>query len=183
MLIKYVYCDLDGTLTNGCYSISTNVYQYTNQYKFNTCSYILSKDFNTRDFMGLKLLLDQGIEVGIITNSSDECIDHKLSSWKSISRIQLFKGVEDKKSCVNLSHGWEAVAFIGDDIYDIELLSLVGLAACPNDAHISVKRCIEKRDFGDGYILENKGGDGAVREFADLILDKSYFNFLDKNHE
>ena len=60
----------------------------------------------------------------------------------------------------------ENVAYIGDDYNDLEIIKLVGLSACPNDAMPAIK---ELADF----ICTNKGGNGAFRDFAELLI---YFN-------
>ena len=56
------------------------------------------------------------------------------------------------------------VAFIGDDINDAELLSHVGLAACPKNANLKIK------SIPGIFQLSKEGGSGAVREFVDIIL-------------
>jgi 3-deoxy-D-manno-octulosonate 8-phosphate phosphatase (KDO 8-P phosphatase) len=57
----------------------------------------------------------------------------------------------------------DEIAFIGDDANDLEIIADVGLSACPNDAMGFVKETVD-------YICENKGGNGAFREFAELII-------------
>ena len=59
----------------------------------------------------------------------------------------------------------DEVAYIGDDINDFELLNAVKFKACPNDAVKKIK------NINGIKILENKGGNGAVREFIDYLLD------------
>jgi len=79
----------------------------------------------------------------------------------------VYIGVEDKLEVVkrlikkyNLS--FELVAYIGDDINDIPLLKKVGLSCCPFDAVDEVKKIAN-------YVCKTKGGEGAVREVADII--------------
>ena len=59
----------------------------------------------------------------------------------------------------------EQVAYIGDDLNDVEIISNVGLSACPADAVDEVKECAN-------LILTSKGGRGVVREFTEIILHK-----------
>ena len=55
------------------------------------------------------------------------------------------------------------IAYIGDDVNDVSIMKLVGISASPNDGIYEVKKIAN-------YICENKGGEGAFREFADLII-------------
>ena len=61
------------------------------------------------------------------------------------------------------------VAYIGDDVNCLELLSKVGYPACPNDANIKVKHLPNVK------IMNNTGGNGAVREFADMLMEANLF--------
>ena len=61
------------------------------------------------------------------------------------------------------------VAYIGDDIGDIEVMEKVGFTACPNDAVDVCKNIVD-------YICSKKGGEGCVREFIDIILDNTFCN-------
>lgn len=164
-MFKVFISDLDGTLTDGGYYVSNND--------------SIMKKFHTRDFWGLENLVKRGIRCHIVTASIDTTIDTKLKTFKF--DLKVHKHVLNKKLFVSenmLEDGilkkfirpWTDVAYIGDDIGDLELLSIVGLAACPRDAHPSVKKLIENRP--DAWVMEHNGGDGCVREFIDLISER-----------
>jgi len=125
------------------------------------------KKFSSYDGMGIKMLRDKGIKVGIIT-SEDRQINRNRAK-----KLQLdfeFHGVWDKLStienlCKDLNIKMNDVAYIGDDINDFELLSRVGIAACPKNAMPKIKTI-------PGIIhLTKKGGNGAVREFCEMIIN------------
>lgn len=152
--IKLFATDVDGTLTDaGMYYTDTGVEL---------------KKFNSRDGMGIKLLREAGVKTAIITSEDIEIVRKRanklrvdylsMGNWK---KLEYVKGL-----CEELSITLEEVAYIGDDVNDVELLSAVGLKACPSDAVKKVKQ------IENIIILENKGGEGAVREFAEIILNR-----------
>lgn len=151
--IKLFATDVDGTMTDaGMY--------YTEDG-------IELKKFNFRDGMGFKLLREAGIKTAIITSEASAMVKKRadklkvdylsMGSWEKLDFV--------KNICKDLDITLDEVAYIGDDINDIELLQAVKYKACPNDA---VKKVKEVEDI---IILENKGGDGAVREFIELLLE------------
>ncbi|MCK9321579.1 MAG: N-acylneuraminate cytidylyltransferase [Bacteroidales bacterium] len=123
------------------------------------------KKFNTYDGMGFKILQEKGIKVGIITGE-----DRELNRARA-NKLQLdfdFHGDKNKletitKLCMETKINLSEIAYIGDDINDFELLSKVGLAACPANAVQKIK------DIPGIIQLAKKGGEGAVREFAEII--------------
>lgn len=123
------------------------------------------KKFNTRDGVGLRKLQQNGIKVGIITGENTKIVENRA---KKLNVDYLFQGCADKLSLVrnlasNIGVSFEEIAFIGDDVNDLELLKVVGCSACPADARPEVALVVTER-------LRCKGGGGAVREFAELIL-------------
>ena len=124
------------------------------------------KKFNTYDGMGFKILQEKGIKVGIITGE-----DRELNRARA-NKLQLdfdFHGDKNKletitKLCMETKINLSEIAYIGDDINDFELLSKVGLAACPANAVQKIK------DIPGIIQLAKKGGEGAVREFAEMIM-------------
>lgn len=151
--IKLFATDVDGTMTDaGMY--------YTEDG-------IELKKFNFRDGMGFKLLREAGIKTAIITSEASAMVKKRadklkvdylsMGSWEKLDFV--------KNICKDLDITLDEVAYIGDDINDIELLQAVKYKACPNDA---VKKVKEVEDI---IILENKGGEGAVREFIELLLE------------
>ncbi len=151
--IKLFLMDVDGVLTDaGMY------YSHTGE---------VSKKFNTRDGQAIALLKDAGIKTGIITREDTKIVSCRA---EKTGVDFLYQGVTDKleivKSLVKkLKLMPSEVCYIGDDIHDIKTLDYVGLAAVPKDA---IRQCKAKAD----YICSAKGGDGCVREVADVILSK-----------
>lgn len=149
--IRLVLSDVDGTLTDGGMYYSKNSEEL--------------KKFNTKDGMGFSLLKNTGYKVGIISKEDSPIADARAKKLK-LDVIEL--GVADKLNCVTklcnkFGLTLKNVAYIGDDINDIELLKLSGFSACPSDANKKVKECVK-------VVLGKKGGDGCFREFADLLL-------------
>lgn len=152
--IKLFLTDVDGTLTDAGMYYSENGDEL--------------KKFNTRDGVGLRLLHEAGIKTGIITSETTKMVENRAKKLKVDYLCQgeidggKLAAVKDicKKEGISLAE----TAYIGDDVNCIELLKSVGFAACPADAHRLVK------EIANIFIMEKKGGDGCVREFADKIL-------------
>tara|TARA_X000001036_G_scaffold398851_1_gene402041 strand:- start:2868 stop:3359 length:492 start_codon:yes stop_codon:yes gene_type:complete len=125
----------------------------------------IMKKFHTRDGMGVTLLRKKNIPTIIVTKESTLMVRKWAKSMK-IERI--YDGVSNKGSilpdiCKKYKIKSENVAYIGDDVNDLELLENVGFSAVPNDA------IIEAREIAD-YICNTNGGNGVLREIADLII-------------
>ncbi len=123
------------------------------------------KKFNTRDGMGLALLRKAGIQVGIVTSENTRIVERRAAKLKL---DHLFQGVKNKLEVVDgllqrLGLGWDEVAYIGDDINDLEVLRRVGWSACPADAEPGILGVVRTRCL-------RRGGEGVVREFAEMIL-------------
>lgn len=146
--IKLFISDIDGTLTDGGMYYSENGDEL--------------KKFNTRDGMGFELLRKTGIKTAIIT-SEDRSLNHRRAEKLKIDFIYQGKRGEGKVSvakeiCEELGITFDEVAYIGDDINCLDLLSLVGLAACPADADSKIKdlpfiHVMTKKEVMD--VLEN----------------------------
>lgn len=153
--IKLFISDIDGTLTDGGMYYSENGDEL--------------KKFNTRDGMGFALLRKAGIKTAIIT-SEDRSLNLRRAEKLKIDFIYQGKRGEGKvsvakKICEELGITFNEVAYIGDDINCVDLLSLVGYAACPSDAHESIK------SLPNIKMMTNKGGEGCVREFIEYCLE------------
>lgn len=150
--IKLVLTDNDGVLTD------TGVY-YSDKGE-------MLKRFSIRDGMGVERLKKvSGIETGIITGELSPSVK-KRAEKLGIKKLHL--GVKDKTALLkkilkknNLKP--ENIAFIGDDVNDTELIKSVGFSAAPADAMPDIKKTVD-------YVCEEKGGNGAFREFAELII-------------
>ncbi len=150
--IKMVLTDNDGVLTDG------GVFYGENGEVF--------KRFNIRDGMGVeRLRRHANVETGIITGEFSPSVRMRAEKLR-ITELHL--GIKDKTAVLNDILSRHAltvneIAYIGDDTNDVDVLSVVGLAACPNDAMIFAKQKAH-------YICEQKGGHGAFRELAELII-------------
>lgn len=153
--IKLFLSDVDGVLTDA------GMYYTESGDEF--------KKFNTHDGMGFKLLQQAGIKTGMITSENTKIVERRAAKLK-IDYLYQGKLFADKLSaaleiCAKENISIKEVAYIGDDINCISLLEAVGVAACPANAVEKVKKI-------NGIIhLAKKGGDGAVREFAEMILN------------
>jgi N-acylneuraminate cytidylyltransferase len=126
------------------------------------------KKFNTRDGMAFELLRKAGIKTGIITSEQTKIVENRAKKMKADYLIQgkreKGKLAAAKEICEKERISLNEVAYIGDDINCIELLSEVGMAACPADAILSVK------NIANINIMSLKSGDGVFREFVSYIL-------------
>ena len=129
------------------------------------------KKFNTRDGMGIKLLQRAGIVTAIVTQERTKLVARRA---EKLTIPELHQGVMDKLSCVRemaVRYGLtlSQVAYIGDDINDLETLKAVGFSATPADGMPKVTAVVD-------YICLKKGGEGAVREIIEMILDAQGLN-------
>lgn len=150
--IKLFASDVDGTLTDGCMYYAENGIEL--------------KKFNFRDGMGFQLLREVGIKTAIVTTENTQIVRKRADKLKidflSVGSLDKLDFI--KKICKEINISLTEVAYIGDDINDIELLEQVGLKACPCDAVERVKQIKNIK------ILTKCGGEGAVREFIEYIL-------------
>lgn len=146
--IKLFLCDVDGTLTDGGMFYGESGEEL--------------KKFNTRDGMGLAMLREKGIKTGIITSEDTRLVERRALKLK----VDFLKqGKRDggkvaaaQEICEELGITFDEVAYIGDDVNCVELLSKVGFAACPADAEAQVM------SIPGIHIMSRRGGDGCVRE-------------------
>jgi len=162
--IKLLLLDVDGVLTDGCIIYNDNSVE--------------TKIFNVKDGLGIKLLMEAGIKVGIVTGRISKALYHRCNNL-GISLI--FDGVHEKTSVLEpiLEQTGllaEEIAFVGDDLPDLPLLRRVGLSIAVADAHETV---IENVDMTTSV----KGGAGAVREICEAILKaQGLWNKILKRH-
>ena len=150
--IRLFATDVDGVLTDGGMYYAESGDEW--------------KKFNTRDGMGIKLLQRAGIITAIVTQERTKLVARRA---EKLTIPELHQGVMDKLSLVrdmSARHGLtlSQVAYIGDDINDLETLKAVGFSATPADGMPQVAAAVD-------YICRKKGGEGAVREIIDMILD------------
>ncbi len=154
-LPKLVITDIDGVWTDG------GMYYDQTGNEF--------KKFNTSDSVGVLFCHKLGVPVGIITGENTKIVKRRALK---LSVEYLRQGVSDKVSVAKeiideLGIDWNEVAYIGDDIGDIELLKKVGISACPNNAPSYVKKLVD-------FTTDKNGGDGAFREFVERIIGLSH---------
>ena len=154
--IKLFATDVDGVLTDA------------GMYYDNSGNEL--KKFNTHDGMAFKILKEKGIFTAMITSEKTNIV--KLRASK-LQVDYLFQGVKGggklevlKKICIEKNMSLSEVAYIGDDINDYNVLSSVGFPACPKNAITNIKNI-------EGIThLSKSGGNGAVREFVELLLNE-----------
>jgi 3-deoxy-D-manno-octulosonate 8-phosphate phosphatase (KDO 8-P phosphatase) len=124
------------------------------------------KRFNTLDGHGMKMLMQAGIEVAIISGRNSPAVTRRM---QELGITHVFQGIHDKRATfeqllASLDLPPEAAAGIGDDVVDLPLLSRCGLAVAVPAAPAFVLANVH-------YVTRTQGGHGAGREFCDLILD------------
>lgn len=150
--IKLFLTDCDGCLTDGGMYYSEKGDEL--------------KKFNTLDGMGLRLLKKKGIMTGIITGEVRE-LNRRRAEKLGFDFYE--EGISDKlytikKICGKCDIGLQNVAYIGDDVNDLEVIKSVGFGCSVSNAIQDVKEAAV-------YVTQKSGGQGAVREVIDMILD------------
>jgi len=150
--IKIVISDVDGVLTDG------GIY-------FSDKGESLKK-FNVKDGMGVELLHKNKIKTILMTREKSNIVKKRGQKIKSDKTML---GIMNKKNQLvkikkEFHVQYENIAYIGDDVNDLEIMKAVGLSATPHDGHIKIKAISD-------YICKKNGGDGAFREFSELILE------------
>ena len=153
--IKLVVSDVDGVLTDAGMYYSESGDEL--------------KKFNTHDGMAFQLLREKGIKTGIVTSENTTIVSNRA---KKLKVDFLFQGKKHggkleavKSICEKENIKLEEVAYIGDDINCFELLSAVGLSACPKNAMVKIL------EIPNIISLEKNGGEGVFREFVEKILN------------
>lgn len=149
--IKMLATDVDGVLTDSGMYYSENGDEM--------------KKFSTRDGMGLVLLRKAGYKLAIITSEDTKIVERRAAKLKI---TDLFQGARDKVAAMEIlmkrhSLTWDEVAYIGDDVNDLEVMKRVGFAATPADGTDENKKIAH-------YITKKNGGGGCAREICDLLL-------------
>ena len=155
--IKLVITDVDGVLTDGG--------------RYYSDKGEIIKKFHVRDGMGINILLRNNIKTVILSKENSPIV----KKWaKDMNVSKLYLGIKHKEKklsdvCKDFSLKKDEIAFIGDDVNDVELLSLVGFSATPKDGNIYVKKIVD-------YTCTLHGGQGTFREISDLILSIQFPN-------
>ena len=163
--IRLVIFDVDGVLTDGSLYLGNNGEEY--------------KAFNIKDGLGMKMLMESGVEIGIITARSSSLVAQRM---ESLGITHIYQGQHEKLPAyeqliekLGLEH--EQAAYVGDDLIDLPLMRRTGLAVAVQDAHSLVKQHAH-------WQTPSPGGQGAAREVCELImkaqgtLDKAFQAYL-----
>jgi 3-deoxy-D-manno-octulosonate 8-phosphate phosphatase (KDO 8-P phosphatase) len=151
--IKLLLLDVDGVMTDG------GIYYSNTGDEF--------KKFNIQDGYGIVKLQRTGIKVGIITGRVSKIVTRRA---KELGITEVHQNLENKlEAYTYLKTKWNLsdaeIAYIGDDEFDLPVLESVGFSAAPSNAMPSVKKRVH-------YVCTCSGGNGAVREVINLILQK-----------
>lgn len=146
--------DVDGTLTDG------GIYYDDRGHEI--------KKFNVKDGAGIKMLQNHGIQTMILTGRKSQCVTKRAEELKIDHILQ---GIEDKAKYLRelvSQKGWsmQEVAYIGDDVNDLECMQLVGHTAAPADAVENILQIVD-------YVCDKKGGYGAVREYTEYLIRRN----------
>ncbi len=158
-LPKLILSDIDGVWTDGGMYYSDNGVEL--------------KKFHTYDSAGVLFCKMLKIPVGIITGENINVVQKRANK---LGMDYCFLGAKNKPAIIEkvlkeLKISWEDVAYLGDDLNDIGMLKKVGFAGVVSSAPEYIKR------YAD-YVTEKKGGEGAFREFVEVILKNN--RLLDK---
>ena len=152
--IKLVILDIDGVMTDGSLFYDNSGQEY--------------KAFNSKDGHGIRMLQDAGVEIALITGRTSELVLHRAENLK-ISPALIYQGYRDKRPAFReLLKKTELdpknIAYVGDDVVDLPIMSKVGLAIAVGDAHHFVRKHAD-------WTTKNTGGKGAVREVCEMLIE------------
>lgn len=150
MNMKMLVMDVDGTLTDGRIYIGADGE--------------VMKAFDVKDGYAIAHLREKGIEPVIITGRSSVIVKERA---KELKITELYQGVDNKLSQLKIvaekmQCNPEEIAYIGDDLNDLECIQFCQLTACPHDAVPEVQQKVD-------YVCPHDGGRGAVRDFVEFI--------------
>ena len=153
-MIKLLVLDVDGCLTDGSLTYSAE--------------WIESKTFNVKDGLGISTWIKMGNHVAIITGRKSKIVQKRA---EELGVQHLYQGINDKERVLKeivekLDISFEEVAVIGDDLNDFHMLRLAGRSFTPNDGVDAVKEIVDT-------VLSKKGGEGAVREMIEILIDEN----------
>lgn len=150
---QLVIFDIDGVLTDGSLFFDNQGEEY--------------KAFNSKDGHGIRMLLECGLQMALITGRKSELVLHRATNLK-VPHDMIWQGYRDKRpafadllSKTGLKP--ENIAYVGDDVVDLPVMSQVGFAIAVNDAHYYVKQHAH-------WVTDTSGGHGAAREVCEALL-------------
>ncbi|MER3524377.1 MAG: hypothetical protein C4326_09990 [Ignavibacteria bacterium] len=149
--VRFILLDVDGVMTDG------GIYY--------SASGVEMKRFNAQDGYGIARARERGIQFAIISGRTTPVVTRRA---KDLAIKECYQGRDDKLAVYHEIRkryrlAEEQCCFMGDDLFDLPLLDVVGLSAAPANARPEVQRRVH-------YVCRARGGDGAVRELIDMIL-------------
>ncbi|HKK06519.1 MAG TPA: 3-deoxy-manno-octulosonate-8-phosphatase KdsC [Gammaproteobacteria bacterium] len=150
--IKLVVFDVDGVLTDGSLFLGDDGQEY--------------KAFHSRDGHGMKMLQQSGVEIAVITGRSSQVVNHRMHNLgvRHVYQGRLEKRPAFEDLLAKLSMDPAQTAYVGDDVVDLPVMRLAGLAVAVQDAHPLVKQHAH-------WQTPSGGGRGAAREVCELIME------------
>lgn len=153
-MIKLIVLDVDGCLSDGKLIYSADA--------------IESKNFNVKDGLGITTWIKMGNQVAIITGRNSSIVEKRA---KELGIQHLHQGIKDKDRVLHeiidsLELKPYEVGAIGDDLNDYNMLTLVGRSFTPKNGVKEIKAIVNT-------VLNANGGDGAVREMIDILVDEN----------
>ncbi len=150
--IELVIFDVDGVLTDGTLFLGDDGQEY--------------KAFNSKDGHGIRMLHEAGVKTAILTGRQSKVVDYRA---RDLGIDIVLQGHRDKRPAFRAlleETGLPAavIAYVGDDVVDLPVMSQVGLAIAVNDAHPMVQRHAH-------WTTAAAGGRGAAREVCEFLLD------------
>lgn len=152
-MIKLLVLDVDGCLTDGKIIYASDGNEI--------------KNFNVKDGLAISSWIKMGFQAAIITGRNSEIVAKRA---KELGISYLFQGIKDKESILKellerLNLKQYEVGAIGDDLNDYKMLRSVGRSFTPKDGAKEIRELVDT-------VLTSKGGDGAVREMIDILVDE-----------
>jgi 3-deoxy-D-manno-octulosonate 8-phosphate phosphatase (KDO 8-P phosphatase) len=153
-MIKLLVLDVDGCLTDGKIIYTSNSSEV--------------KEFNVKDGLAIASWIRMGYHVAIITGRNSAIVKRRADE---LGIQHLYQGIRNKEQILreivdSLGLKMHEVAAIGDDLNDYKMLSLVGRSFTPNNGVKDIRNIVDT-------ILSRCGGDGAVREMIDIIIEEN----------
>ena len=153
-MIKLIVLDVDGCLSDGKLIYSADAVE--------------SKNFNVKDGLGISTWVRMGLHVAIITGRQSSIVKKRADE---LGIQNIFQGIKDKDRVLkelveSLGLKFYEVGAIGDDLNDYNMLKLVGRSFTPDDGVKEIKEIVDT-------VLTCRGGDGAVREMIDTLVDEA----------
>lgn len=150
--VRLVVFDVDGVLTDGSLFLGDDGQEY--------------KAFHSRDGHGMKMLKESGVEIAIITGRTSHVVVHRMASLGVEhvyqGRLEKLPALEDLQQRLDITS--DAVAYVGDDVVDLPVMTRVGLAIAVADAHPLVLQHAH-------WQTPRGGGRGAARDVCELIME------------